>query len=143
MLKKLIFLISLLTLAFIFAARQAEAESASPTDVYRHYLNRIYYAKNLKAVAPYFVERTRQYYEGLEGQAMLEELKKLKRSYVYKFVPTKEEKVGDMYYILGNGIAMDHGKRVNCEVRVELVLETAGWKIRMHCWKGKMRMPKG
>ena len=119
-----------------------ERTGSRQSSIYRQYLARAYYCKSPRDVANYFVERTREYYESLTGEDAVKEVKKIRKSYIAKFVVTREETVGDMHYMKGTGLASDYGKVLKCTVAVEMLKETGGWKIMKHGWSSRMRIPR-
>lgn len=135
---------TLLTLTFLLIGIYAQSASAAvrPSATYKAYLNRVYYAKSVRDVSDFFVEKMRMFLESLEGEDQKRRLKRLKKTYVAKFSVKKEEVRGDMAYILATGLAKEWGKVIPCTVRVEMVRETGGWKIMRHSWTSKMRSPK-
>lgn len=142
--KKILLLFSLLAMvAFSFSTMPALAGGFKPSDIYKQYLARVYYARSLYDVAPYFINRTRNNMLSLEGEAAQKQLEKLKKSYIGKFTVKKEEVVGDMAFIEATGYAKDWGQVTKATVRVEMLRESGAWKIKHHSWSGKVRPPKG
>ena len=142
--KKIFLLFSILAMvAFSFSTMPALAGGFKPSDIYKQYLARVYYARSLYDVAPYFVDRTRNNMLSLQGEAAQKQLEKLKKSYIGKFTVKKEEVVGDMAFIEATGYAKDWGQVTKATVRVEMLRESGAWKIKHHSWSGKVRPPKG
>lgn len=138
-----IFILALSILLFnAFSPLPSDAKGRKPSEIYKEYLARAYYCKSLRSIASYFNERTRDYYLSLEGKRAENEIKKIKKSYIANFRVKKEQTVGDMHYIKATGLSSDFGRVVRCDVTVEMIRETGGWKIMKHNWSGKMRVPK-
>lgn len=120
-----------------------------PSDVYKQYLHRLYYATDYKQIAPYFQERVRERELTLGEDDQKRRLIWWKRGYVAKFRVLKEEIVpseGSDYtsyaFIKGEGIGVDAGQRVNAEVHVVMIMERGGWKIQRTGWTGLANVRK-
>lgn len=135
-------LILLLSITFLIG-QDAKARAFKPSDIYKQYLARVYYARSLEDVIPYFIERTRMNMRSLTSEQAAAKLKKLKQSYIGKFTVKKEEVVGEMAFIEANGYAREWGQITPAKVRVEMYRESGAWKIKHHSWTGKVAPPKG
>lgn len=143
---------SLASLAILIAAgisigllgKVQEAFAAfKPSDVYRQYLNHVYYAKSVHQIESYFMEPTRKNLENLRGELADAALKRYKRSYIANFKVIKEEVVGDMAFIEAEGLASDWGQVCHAKVRVEMIRESGAWKIKHQVWQGVVNAPRG
>lgn len=144
MIKSKFFLLTLTLLLVAFMVGQdAFARAFKPSDIYKQYLARVYYAHGLEDVIPYFIERTRMNMRSMTSEQADKQLKKLKGSYIGKFTVKKEEVVGDMAFIEASGYAKEWGQVTPAKVRVEMYRESGAWKIKHHSWSGKVAPPKG
>lgn len=134
---------TLLLVALFMGTDMAKAGDFKPSEIYKQYLHRVYYARSVEDVAPYFCERTRMNMRSLEGEASTSALNRLKKSYIGKFKVVKEEVVGDMAFIDATGYAKDWGQVTKAKVRVEMIRESGAWKIKHQSWKGSVYPPKG
>lgn len=114
-----------------------------PSDVYRQYLNHVYYAKSVHQIENYFMEPTRRNLENLRGELADAALKRYKRSYIANFKVIKEEVVGDMAFIEAEGLASDWGQVTHAKARVEMIRESGAWKIKHQVWQGVVNPPRG
>ncbi|MBK9144288.1 MAG: hypothetical protein IPM23_17465 [Candidatus Melainabacteria bacterium] len=114
-----------------------------PSDVYRQYLNHVYYAKSVHQIENYFMEPTRKNLENLRGELAEAALKRYKRSYIANFKVIKEEVVGDMAFIEAEGLASDWGQVCHAKARVEMIRESGAWKIKHQVWQGLVNTPRG
>ena len=141
--KSLFTIVGLLAGLASLTVAAAWADSFKPSDIYKEYLHRVYYAKSLDPVIPYFNKRARGSFYGMTAQEKDRALEKLKKSYIGKFEVMKEDVVGDMAFIEAKGYAKDWGQVTKAKVHVEMIRESGAWKIRHHAWKGKVNPPKG
>src|SRR5579883_608833 len=119
-----------LILSLSFLASPSLATGGKPSDMYRAYLTKLYYAKSIKDIAPCFFQPMRDHFNSLVGEEAAAELKDWKQNYVARFKLIKEEVVNDRAFIEGSGIAMASGHRVAAHVRAEMYRENGTWKVR-------------
>ena len=118
------------------ACTPADAQASKPSDAYKHFLVRLYWAKQLKDFSGCMQETTRMHMESLTGQEAIDCLKKYKRGYVAKFRVLREEVIDERAFIEGEGIGADVGKRVAAHVRAQMVREGGSWKVYETTWSG-------
>lgn len=134
---RLITLSLLLVVGILLPAEApAGAQASKPSDAYKHFLVRVYWAKKLKDFTHCFQESTRTHMESLTGQEAIDCFKRYKKSYVANFKLIKEEVVEDRAFIEGEGIAMERGQRVKAHVRAQMVREGGSWKVMFTNWSG-------
>jgi hypothetical protein len=114
----------------------ADAQGTKPSDAYKQFLVKLYWAKQLKDFTWCMQETTRIHMESLTGQEAIDCFKKYKRGYVAKFRLIKEEVVDDRAFIEGEGIGADLGRRVKAHVRAQMVREGGMWKVMHTNWSG-------
>jgi hypothetical protein len=114
----------------------ADAQASKPSDAYKQFLARLYWAKQLKDFTFCMQESTRTHMESLTGQEARDVFLRYKRSYVAKFKVIKEEVVEDRAFIEGEGIAVESGQRVKAHVRAQMVREGGAWKVMFTNWSG-------
>jgi hypothetical protein len=114
----------------------ADAQAAKPSDAYKVFLARLYWAKQLKDFTYTLQESTRDHLESLTGQEARDAFIKYKRMYVAKFRVIKEEVVEDRAFIEGEGIAVESGQRVKAHVRAQMLREGGAWKVMFTNWSG-------
>jgi hypothetical protein len=136
------FLIACTLVVTVFACLPAEA-NFRPSDIYKMYLAKLYYAKSFKDIAPYIIERTRDYELSLGADDQARRLKNWKRHYVAKFQLLKEEVVpseGDVNtsyaFIKGKGFGWEKGRAVPAEVSAVMIMERGNWKVQWTSWTG-------
>lgn len=112
-----------------------------PSDVYKQYLAKLYYARQIKDIAPYMMERARNEELSLGPDDQARRLKWWKRGYVHKFQVTKEEIVpaeGSTYtsyaFIQAKGYGWEKGKLIPCEAMAIMIMENGGWKVQRTGW---------
>jgi len=110
--------------------------TSKPSEAYKQFLVRLYWAKSLKDFTYCMQESTRTHMESLTGQEAIDCFKKYKRGYVAKFRLIKEEVVEDRAFIEGEGIGVDLGQRVKAHVRAQMVREGGAWKVMFTNWSG-------
>lgn len=113
-----------------------DAQASKPSDAYKQFLARLYWAKQLKDFTFCMQESTRTHMESLTGQEARDAFLRYKRSYVAKFKVIKEEVVEDRAFIEGEGIAVESGQRVKAHVRAQMVREGGAWKVMFTNWSG-------
>lgn len=110
--------------------------NAKPSDAYKQYLAKLYYARSMKDIAPLFSSNQREHFESLVGEEAANELKNWKKGYVAKFRVIKEEIIDDRAFIEGDGIGLEQGRRIKAHVRVQMHRENGHWKVMFTVWSG-------
>jgi hypothetical protein len=135
-------LIASVLMVTAFSCLPAQA-NFRPSDIYKQYLARLYYARHFKDIAPYIMRRTREQDLTLGADDQARRLKWWKRGYVAKFQLIKEEivpsegNVNTSYaFIKGKGIGWDKGRAIPCEVIAVMIMEDGGWKVQHTAWTG-------
>jgi|AGTN01.2.fsa_nt_gi hypothetical protein len=112
-----------------------------PSDIYKQYLAKLYWARQMKDIAPYMMERARNEELSLGPDDQARRLKWWKRGYVHKFQVIKEEVVpsqGSSYtsyaFIKGKGFGYEKGKLLPCEAMAVMIMENGGWKVQRTGW---------
>jgi len=112
-----------------------------PSDVYKQYLAKLYYATQMKDITPYMYERARDEENSLGPDDQARRLKWWKRGYVHKFQLIKEEVVpseGSTYtsyaFIKGKGYGFEKGRLIPCEAMAVMIMEKGGWKVQRTGW---------
>ncbi|MDZ4836123.1 MAG: hypothetical protein SGJ27_20285 [Candidatus Melainabacteria bacterium] len=121
---------------FLPESYPAQAQASKPSDAYKQFLVKLYWAKSLKDFSPCMQESTRTHMDSLTGQEAIDCFKKYKRGYVAKFRVIREEVVEERGFIEGDGIGADLGQRVKAHVRAQMVREGGTWKVMQTNWSG-------
>jgi hypothetical protein len=125
-----------LAIGLLLPGLPVDAQASKPSDAYKQFLVRLYWAKQLKDFTYCMQESTRTHMESLTGQEAQDYFKRYKKSYVAKFRVIKEEVVDDRAFIEGEGIAVESGQRVKAHVRAQMVREGGAWKVMFTNWSG-------
>ncbi len=131
----LIFLSVMMALVLSLMGTAVEA-TGKPSEVYRQFLVKLYWAKSCKDFAPYLIEMTRNHLETITGQEAYDQLIRFKHGYVAKFRVTNEVVMDEHAFINGEGIAMEQGRRVKAHVKVTMQKENGFWKVKYTTWTG-------
>jgi hypothetical protein len=136
---KLVISLTFVILSFC-ATLPAVAQGSKPSDTYKQFLARCYWAKQLTDMTPYLCATWRDHAESLTGVERQNEFKRLKNTYVAKFRLIKEEVIEDRAFIEGEGIAASGGRRCQAHVRVQMIRDQGGtWKILYTHWASTVK----
>ncbi|MBX9671271.1 MAG: hypothetical protein K2X93_27025 [Candidatus Obscuribacterales bacterium] len=131
----LIFLSVVMALVLSLLGSPVEA-TGKPSEVYRQFLVRLYWAKSCRDFSPYLIEVTRDHLESISGQEAYDQLVRFKQGYVAKFRVTNEVVMDDHAFINGEGIGLDQGRRIKAHVKVTMQKENGFWKVKYTTWTG-------
>lgn len=118
------------------AVNSAESQQAV---IFYRYISELYYAKNIKQVAKYWISTTRTPLMNLTGQRAAYELEKLKTGYVYKPKINVQSMQGLRCLMKGTGIANDLGRTFPCTLDVVMIFEEGTWRIQYYTWSATIR----
>src|SRR5438874_7708901 len=122
-------LVQLLIALCLVSTTAAYAVDASPSQCYRSYLGALYYAKDLKALYPYFTRDQQQAMKQLSPADQANRLKELKEHYVGTPRFTEEKVSGDKAHLKAVGVGAAGAKTFTAYVDVDMVHEDGYWKV--------------
>ena len=118
---------------------QAACAQSKPSDAYKQFLHRIYYARDITDFASLLEEGQGKHALSLKGQERRSCLLKYKRSYVAKFRVIKEDVVDtDRAFIIGEGYAKANGQITRVDVRVQMIRQYGHWRVKKTLWTGSV-----
>lgn len=113
--------------------------SSGPTQVYKAFLSKCYYAKDARECAPYMWKPWREAFDKMSLEQRIQMMKWFKSNYIARVRVDKEEVSGDEAELTGKGWTSTGATIKACDFKVNLVREDNGWKIKQHTYGGTIQ----